>query len=527
MFKSYWNNYSLPFFLTLSLILFFNIPFYSSGLDGFSHPRNSLSVIPIAIWLFVNILIKSNKTLSSSTFTLLILSIPLIFLEASKESSYYIIPLVLVYLAIFVSSVNTSNTSKALILKLLFISIFVQAAYGCIQELYFFKNDWFLTRDLRPSGGTLQVNVFSSIITLGFILSYFIFNRRSRLKYLIYSFNLTVPTLLILTQSRIGFLSYIVGLLLLILYQLTIKKNNQNKTWWLVIIQGVILGIVLNTYVSNEIKETKQFTKDPRRLVLYEHTAWMFLQKPLSGWGFSNFPEKFHYSYVQRYHDEELENYSPGYVIHPHNELLFFLAGSGIYGTLAVILSTLSIMLISFKHNKNRTIRAFIIISPIILHSMTEHPLYSSPHSLFITALILGIYLSSKEISLTPLIKYVTYYFKIGLSLIACVFLISNFKSAIYLSELTSKPYETSLFDDFGRTEEVKKILHFRSLLNESLQSNQNRSREEINIDIKQLLNDYARKELAILYVSNCNKNNSCQQKELEKLKLIFPDLML
>ncbi|WP_227736371.1 O-antigen ligase-like protein WaaL-xs [Yersinia proxima] len=257
-------------------------------------------------------------------------------------------------------------------LLLILLSVWGQAILTSLQWFVFTADNWMeFDPAQRPYGIFQQVNVLASYLATGYAIAAYLFmvsgNRAiqsiSTLTLLVF------PGMLLLLQSRIGWLGGGTTLLLLSLYY---WRQRKMAGLWLCSLFSLLVASYLLEQVIGGTLVSKEGSNKERWLIL-EYTWHMIRQQPWQGWGYGRFESVFAHALAQA---GKVPNHF-SYPSHPHNEVLYGWAEGGIVALVGMVV--LAIGYIKPLLIQPRTVfPLWVLTLPIALHLMTELPLYQS-----------------------------------------------------------------------------------------------------------------------------------------------------
>ncbi|HBX59986.1 MAG TPA: hypothetical protein DEG65_07490, partial [Methylophaga sp.] len=106
-------------------------------------------------------------------------------------------------------------------------------------------------------------------------------------------------------------------------------------------------------------------------------------EAPIRGHGIGSFLEKFGLASSAFYQQHPTAN-MPGYIAHPHNELLQWAIEGGLLALLGILIAMFSVLWFVFKHKHQRILAYLALLLPITFHTQVEHPFYLSSFHWFI-----------------------------------------------------------------------------------------------------------------------------------------------
>ncbi|CNH68451.1 lipid A core-O-antigen ligase [Yersinia thracica] len=257
-------------------------------------------------------------------------------------------------------------------LLLILLSAWGQATLTLLQWFVFTADNWMefdITK--RPYGMFQQTNVLASYLATGYgIAAYLFMASGNRVIRGISALTLLVfPGILMLLQSRIGWVGGVATLALLSLYYW-----RQRKMAWLWLFS--LLSLLGAFYLQEQMKVSmlvSKGTSNQERWLMLEYTWQMIQQRPWTGWGYGSFESTFARELVQN----GLVFDGSVYPSHPHNEVFYGWVEGGIValvGMLVLAAGYIKPLLIQPK----TVFPLWVLTLPIALHLMTELPLYQS-----------------------------------------------------------------------------------------------------------------------------------------------------
>lgn len=229
----------------------------------------------------------------------------------------------------------------------------------------------------RPYGVFQQVNLLATFLACGIGLALFLFlvpeNRKNRWRMLFSALALFIfPCVLMLIQSRIGWLSSIITVMIMLILMGSVSAKYQSV---ILLLCGIATGWWIRSYTL--IGDISHSDSDGARLEMIG-TAWeMLKQRPWTGWGAGGFEYTFQFFRVLQGKSTE----GVGVAVHPHNEFLFWGVEGGaiaLSGLLLIILGGINIVIPAwnrYRRAKNPLSLALCIITlPVLFHTQTEYP---------------------------------------------------------------------------------------------------------------------------------------------------------
>tara|TARA_R110000787_G_scaffold164646_1_gene277772 strand:- start:3331 stop:5040 length:1710 start_codon:yes stop_codon:yes gene_type:complete len=398
----------------LLALLFLVSPFYlasSLGGTGFDLPFNitvwaaATLVIAYSVWYFCG---QEKLILPANYKGLLALPVGILLaaaLAGVQDPITWLFRIVYVMAGVVflfgLFQFRLKNTDR--ILLLIAIATLLHSLVGIIQlfQLPVLLN-WISRTDRAVATGVFQqVNVMASFLTTGILVSIYLCLRPVAYKrfYLKVFLLITISIatyVMVATGSRIGLLSGLLGLLiLLIAYRTQVSKN-----WKMVV--SVLLLIVLASWLAKEGLH-KTFDKSyqiieaqysDQRLSIYRISIDAFSGAPIKGHGIGSFLEKFGLASSAFYQQHPTAN-MPRYIAHPHNELLQWAIEGGLLALVGILIAMFSVLWFVMKYKHQRLLAYLALLLPITFHTQVEHPFYISSFHWFLWLTLLFVLLNN------------------------------------------------------------------------------------------------------------------------------------
>ena len=229
----------------------------------------------------------------------------------------------------------------------------------------------------RPYGVFQQVNLLATFLACGIGLALFLFlvpeSLKNKRKRFFAAFALFVfPCVLVLIQSRIGWLSAIITIVIMLILTGAVSGKCQSV---ILLLLGTAAGWWCKNYTL--IGEVSHSSSNSARLEAIKSSWEMIQQRPWTGWGAGGFEYAFqHFRLIQGKSTEGI-----GVFTHPHNEFLFWGVEGGtvaLGGLLLIIIGGIKIVIPAWhryrREHNSLPLALCIIILPILLHTQTEYP---------------------------------------------------------------------------------------------------------------------------------------------------------
>ena len=270
------------------------------------------------------------------------------------------------------------------LLTLILLAVVIEACFGLVQFFLLAEGDWggYIVGRSRPHGVFLQPNVMASFMATGLAIALFlsvknkVFKAASPCQYLIVFSLFVTSFLLILLQSRTGFVAAIAVLALTAPYLYQQNKKQLAINFAIVIISALSAIMCLENSAT-PVRGEQVYENIGIRDVIYIVSVDMIKEKPLLGYGYGGFER----SFIDYFNDYALSHADIGTInrlSHPHNEVLFWVVEGGIVALLAFIFFTIGYLATWRKIPLYKALTLFALLLPILMHSQLEFPFYSS-----------------------------------------------------------------------------------------------------------------------------------------------------
>lgn len=397
----------------LLALLFLVSPFYlvsSLGGTGFDLPFNitvwtaATLVIAYSVWYFCG---QDKLILPANYKGLLALPVGILLaaaLAGVQDPITWLFRIVYVMAGVIflfgLFQFQLKNTDR--ILLLIAVATLIHSLVGVIQlfQLPILQNWIPRTSTVTATGVFQQVNVMASFLTTGILISVYLCLRPFAYKrfYLKVFLLITISIatyVMVATGSRIGLLSGVLGLLmLLIAYRSQVSKN------WKTIVSALLLIMVASWLAKEGLHKT--FDKSyqmletqysDQRLSIYRISLDVISDSPLFGHGIGSFREKWAFS-SSAFYQKHPNSLLPSSLAHPHNELLQWSIEGGLLAVVAIFISMFSVLCFAVKYKHQRLVAYLALLLPITFHTQVEHPFYLSSFHWFIWLTLLFILLN-------------------------------------------------------------------------------------------------------------------------------------
>lgn len=292
-------------------------------------------------------------------------------------------------LLIFVvlQQLNLDDRRKESLFFIVLCAVWIEALLGWTQH-YIVETNNFLgyPQGSPPFGVFSQRNVMASFMATGLVLSGFLlskfeaFPRRSLIQAICLLTPLVTVPLLLLLNSRTGWIGALLGSMLMLCYLYLSVGVRQALGWTAMIGLGFFVGfLMLNSGDGSGLSTTiSRLEIDPVRETLYFQALLLVMENPLFGVGLGNFEAEFNTFVAGLYASgTSVPNGVPN-INHPHNELLYWGIEGGIVPLLGMLLAAFLVLRCVFRLDGPTRFAMLGLLFPIVLHTQTEYPFYHS-----------------------------------------------------------------------------------------------------------------------------------------------------
>ncbi|KHE14931.1 ligase [Aeromonas hydrophila] len=288
--------------------------------------------------------------------------------------------------------------SRDQLLYLLLGAVAIEALLGLVQYYLLIPGNWlgYDTRANRPYGIFQQPNVMATFMATGLALASWLELRGNNhvwLRWLRYGVILAACLLLVVLQSRVGQLG---GLLALILLVPQLHRQGLLVRVFGLVSLSVAAGLASQYWVSGVERGMNEYLSGGARSDIWPFTLHLLLQHWLLGVGYGGFESTFFHAYTEARQVEP----SIGMVIynldHPHNEFLYWAVEGGLAPMIGMVLMGGALLWRVSKAGWVKGAALLALVTPILLHTQTEYPLY---HAIALWwALLLLVYVLDAEV---------------------------------------------------------------------------------------------------------------------------------
>ncbi|MFM1897478.1 MAG: hypothetical protein RLZZ385_2552 [Pseudomonadota bacterium] len=240
-----------------------------------------------------------------------------------------------------------------------------------------------------PAGVFHQVNVMSSLLATGLVLSGFVLTRLSTLgspslQRIVLGLCLLLPVSAIpqleMLASRTGMLGAVLGCVLLLPYMMQATQRSKGALWLCGILLGLLTNIAIQQLGPAALlgSQKEVLSLEGPRQAHYPQNIAMILEKPWTGYGYGNFEREFTRYTADAFARGEISEPAITSLGHPHNELLLWATEGGVLALMAVLIAAWLVLQLVLKLPLVQRLAMMGLFFPIVLHTQLEYPFYQS-----------------------------------------------------------------------------------------------------------------------------------------------------
>mgnify|MGYP000438572184 CR=1 FL=1 len=393
------NKYRLFYFG----IIFLFFPYYSTptiGGTGLAITYN-IPIWVVASWVMAAglLLIVNNKHFITPQLGFCFFVFPIIIIisslltEINQPIAWLFRMLFILGGLLFLFSLFQFKLTEQVINRSLFIVVIAAGLHALIGIIQIFSPQllapWLpFQTDFSPRSVFQQINVQASFLVSGVIITLYLISRPSfRFSsllvkvILVFIFPLAVY-IVVASGSRIGLLSILLGVPLVLWSRY--KLLRPHKTLLIILLIASCGSFVAGQAgLQKTIDKTallKAGSYSTARIAMYTIGLEMVGKRSIYGYGIGGFLKAWNKqssNFVTRHPETSL----PAFILHPHNELLFWMIEGGVLALAGILAAVVGIGIALYRCGFQRGGAYAAMLLPISLHTQVEHPFYvSSAH---------------------------------------------------------------------------------------------------------------------------------------------------
>ncbi|WP_285147578.1 PglL family O-oligosaccharyltransferase [Lelliottia wanjuensis] len=320
------------------------------------------------------------------------------------------------------------------------IAAILQVIYGAVQ-----LSDITSLPKGRPYGSFQQINVYASFLATGMLCALWLFTIRHR-KLAVNASAIAliiIPAMLVLVQSRTGYLGAIIGSIIMLL------ALRQRRCLALILMMtGTVAGLCLlylgPKYFPGMIPTLVQSEGSTVQRWYMLHLTWRLIcEHPIVGNGYGSFEVLL---------GQLSQQIPPGIesttIQYPHNEFLYTWMEGGIVAVAGLLLMVVGVFIRLWSKGGRRW-TGLALLLPIAIHMNLEYPLYQSvTHGITLVMLLM---ITGPAACALPTAKPSKKSLRIGVGLLASavlVFMLSGVVSEVQLTRIEQQGLMPLVQDD-------------------------------------------------------------------------------
>ncbi len=336
------------------------------------------------------------------------------------------------------------------LLYLLLGSTFIQALYCLVHLLALNSPPGWMSQSLGvPRGIFQQQNLAASYLATGLLIGLFITTlpsyrlRHWSLKSWVLC-SIALNSLIIITSgSRTGLIAAVLGVALLLGARHRQLINNGSRSFVLLLL-ALVIGTGLGYQIESKtggvtagltkLSQISQTSTDPTRndvrIMMYDSSWELFLEKPVFGYGIGQFQPVWHDKKAQYLADHPQAAILEPRLSHPHNELLYWAVEGGLVALSGILVLGLALVKVCANLGWQRGGAYLVLLLPLVLHTQVELPFYISQlHWLLFIVLIALIAchrVKRQPLPLSQMARAILLGLSISLPVLATIFLVHS-----------------------------------------------------------------------------------------------------
>ncbi len=367
---------------------------------------------------------------------------------------------------------NFNRRQRDNLLYLLLGSSLVQGLYCLVHLLALDSPPLWMTQSAgMPRGIFQQQNLAASYVATGLLLGLFLASlpsyrqRHWLLKILVLS-SIAINSLIIITSgSRSGLIAAVAGVILMIAvrHRQLIKRGGRT---FALLLMALVIGCGTGYQVDSltgginagisRLSNTTQSSSDPTRndvrVMIYDSSWELFLEKPIFGHGIGRFQPIWHDKKAQYLVDHPEAAVLDSRLSHPHNELLYWAVEGGLIALSGILVLALAFLKVCSNLGWQRGGAYLVLLLPITLHTQVELPFYISQLHWFFFVIIIALVASHRikrrQVALSAMARASLLGLSIVLPVLATIFFTHSLLSnRISLEFVINKSKDFSMLD--------------------------------------------------------------------------------
>lgn len=409
-------------FFILFGILFLIAPFYyqpNLGGEGLFIPHNS-SLWIVASWIIAtaSFLIYKNQVIVLPRYWLGLALLPIGalitgYIAENNNPTEWIVRISVIiggylfFLSLFQYQLKSKHIERSLYIVL--AMGLIAGAYGVIQSqtgALHLGHIMPVSPEYKAVGIFQQVNLQASLMATLLILSFYLASRPALQNFsFIIKFTLVITTItasfsIAYSGSRVGLISAIIGLSMLLIGRWKLFKNA--KLMFSVLTLSVIIGTTLGqsglTKTALKLDRAIGGLHTDVRWHMYTLSWDIFTEAPFTGHGLGSFQKVFQEERADYQNKGGYKLESSPRFSHPHNEIIFWLVEGGVIAIIGILAAAIFTFLQLIKLGWQRGWGYAALLFPIIFHTQVELPFYiSNTHWLLLLFLLFITHQSNKK----------------------------------------------------------------------------------------------------------------------------------
>lgn len=386
-----------PLLLCLGFFFMIGMHLYvrNIGGSGLMLPFNASGAIFISLALGIGLLeIARQHSFAYNNLTLglliggVLLSIPAFYPHSEMLASISRLVWLWGGILFFITlqQFTLSPQQRQMLLWFILFSVLMESLFAW-QQFLFLGADNHIGYDAqsnRPYGIFQQPNIMASFLATGLIISGYLLTRfparyeTMRLNHwLAVSTPILVVPLLVFLQSRVGWLTAVIGVLYLLPYLYNYAAKKLLGLWIVMLVFAGFVTLSVADYMHWSLPQQGS-TFVSYRWFIWPQALKMCWEHIYSGIGYGNFAAQYIADSAQWQHANAQTYFGIVGLQHPYNMFLYWIVEGGLLALFGVISICVSALL-SIRRAVPGTRRAlFAMLLPILIHTQLDEPFSSS-----------------------------------------------------------------------------------------------------------------------------------------------------
>jgi len=428
-------------------IVFLFFPYYSTpniGGTGLGLTYN-IPVWIIASWIMAVglLLVVNNKQVIIPQLGFYFIAFPIVVViggllaDINQPIAWLFRVLFILGGLLFLFSLFQFKLTEQVIDRSLFIIVIAAGLHALVGSMQIFSPQllapWFpFQPDFSPRSVFQQINAQASFLATGLIVTLYLISRPSfrfsslLVKVIVVFIFPLVVYIVVSSGSRVGLLSVLLGVPLVLWSRYKLLRPHKALLIILFITScgSFVAGHAGLQKTIDKAAWIKAGSYSGARIVMYTIGLEMVGKSPIHGYGIGGFLKAWNEQssdFSVRHPEASL----PAYILHPHNELLFWMIEGGLLALTGILAAVAGVGIALYRCGFQRGGAYAAMLLPISLHTQVEHPFYVSSVHWFLWLFLIFLALRHQtkvgninlSLSATRLVQCIAIFLAIGVTL--------------------------------------------------------------------------------------------------------------